>query len=93
MQIAIISIAVNTLNNWACSDFYTQLPNVSQDVCRQIRGVPESLGNYSGVHRGVPVVTIELPSALCTPTDADMRKMWQDLNGWLDRTLPVADAG
>ncbi len=31
---------------------------------------PGSLGNYGGVHRGVPVVTIELPSAIRTPTDS-----------------------
>jgi protein MpaA len=50
-----------------------------------------SLGNYGGVHRGMPVVTVELPSALRTPTDAEMLKMWQDLRAWMDKTLLPAD--
>jgi len=29
------------------------------------------------------VVTIELPSALRTPTDAEMRQMWFDLLRWV----------
>ena len=42
---------------------------------------PGSLGNYGGVHKGMPVVTIELPSALRTPMDVEMRQMWLDLRG------------
>lgn len=34
---------------------------------------PGSLGNYGGVHKGVPVVTIELPNAMHTPLAAEMR--------------------
>jgi murein peptide amidase A len=41
-----------------------------------------SLGNYGGVHKGVPVVTIELPNAQRTPLDAEMRQMWADLLRW-----------
>jgi len=48
---------------------------------------PGSLGNYGGVHKGVPVVTIELPSAIRTPTEAEMRQMWLDLLRWLDERL------
>lgn len=55
----------------------------------QVGVFPGSLGNYSGVQRGVPVVTVELPSALRTPSDPEMRKMWQDLTQWIDRTLPA----
>jgi hypothetical protein len=44
---------------------------------------PGSLGHYGGVHKGVPVVTIELPSAIRTPTDAEMRQMWLDLLRWV----------
>jgi hypothetical protein len=52
------------------------------------------LGNYSGVQRGIPVVTVELPNALRTPTNAEMAKMWRDLNFWMDKTLsaPVQQA-
>ena len=43
---------------------------------------PGSLGNYGGVHKGVPVVTIELPNAMRTPLDSEMRQMWLDLLRW-----------
>ncbi len=48
---------------------------------------PGSLGHYGGVHRGVPVVTIELPSAIRTPTEAEMRQMWLDLLRWIGERL------
>ena len=48
---------------------------------------PGSLGHYGGVHRGVPVVTIELPSAIRTPTNAEMRQMWIDLLRWIGERL------
>lgn len=48
----------------------------------QVGIFPGSLGNFGGVHKGVPVVTIELPSATRTPTDAEMRQMWLDLLRW-----------
>jgi len=53
----------------------------------QVGVFPGSLGNYSGVQRGVPVVTVELPSALRTPTDAEMLKMWRDLRAWMNQTF------
>ena len=48
---------------------------------------PGSLGNYGGVHQGVPVVTIELPNATRTPLDAEMGQMWLDLNVWISKHL------
>jgi hypothetical protein len=48
----------------------------------QVGIFPGSLGNYGGVHKKVPVVTIELPSALRTPQDAEIRQMWLDLIRW-----------
>lgn len=57
----------------------------------QVGVFPGSLGNYSGVQRGMPVVTVELPSALRTPTDVEMLKMWQDLNTWMTQTLKPDD--
>lgn len=50
---------------------------------------PGSLGHYGGVHRGVPVVTIELPSAIRTPTNAEMRQMWIDLLRWIGERVSV----
>lgn len=53
---------------------------------------PGSLGNYGGVHKGTPVVTIELNSAIRTPLDVEMRQMWLDLNRWMGEHLkPVKD--
>jgi hypothetical protein len=48
----------------------------------QVGIFPGSLGNYGGVHKGVPVVTIELSNAQRTPLDAEMRQMWIDLLRW-----------
>lgn len=49
----------------------------------QVGIFPGSLGNYGGVHKGVPVVTVELPNATRTPLDAEMRQMWLDLLRWM----------
>jgi murein peptide amidase A len=48
---------------------------------------PGSLGHYGGVHKGVPVVTIELPNAMRTPLDAEMRQMWLDLLRWMGERM------
>lgn len=53
----------------------------------QVGIFPGSLGNYGGVHKGVPVVTIELPNAMRTPLDAEMRQMWLDLLRWIGERL------
>jgi protein MpaA len=58
----------------------------------QVGIFPGSLGNYGGVHKGVPVVTIELPNSMRTPLDAEMRQMWLDLLRWTATRLS-ADAG
>jgi protein MpaA len=53
----------------------------------QVGIFPGSLGNYGGVHKGVPVVTIELPNATRTPLDAETRQMWLDLLRWMGERL------
>ena len=53
----------------------------------QVGIFPGSLGNYGGVHKGVPVVTIELPNATRTPLDAETRQMWLDLQRWIMERL------
>jgi predicted deacylase len=59
----------------------------------QVGIYPGSLGNYAGIHRRVPVVTVELPSALRTPTEAEMAQMWTDLLRWAaERLGPAASA-
>lgn len=53
---------------------------------------PGSLGNYGGLHKGVPVVTIELPSALRAPLPAETRQMWSDLQRWMSAHLQVKES-
>ena len=53
---------------------------------------PGSLGNYGGIHKGMPVVTIELPSAYRTPQEAEMRQMWLDLLRWMSAHIPPPPA-
>ncbi|HPH12730.1 MAG TPA: M14 family zinc carboxypeptidase [Burkholderiaceae bacterium] len=55
----------------------------------QVGIFPGSLGNYGGVHKGVPVVTIELSNAGRTPLDAEMRQMWLDLSRWMSERIPA----
>ena len=56
----------------------------------QVGIFPGSLGNYGGVNKGVPVVTIELPSSTRTPLDAEMRQIWLDLQRWIGERLGPA---
>jgi murein peptide amidase A len=53
---------------------------------------PGSLGNYGGMHRNVPVVTLELPHANRLPPDAEVRQMWADLLKWTDQRLALTRA-
>ena len=59
----------------------------------QVGIFPGSLGNYGGVHKGMPVVTIELPSALLTPRNVEIQRMWTDLRDWMGITLADALSG
>jgi protein MpaA len=64
-------------------------PQLGRLYLDQVGIFPGSLGHYGGVHQGTPVVTVELPSALRTPLDAEMRQMWQDLSRWMgERVRP-----
>jgi protein MpaA len=53
----------------------------------QLGVFPGSLGNYGGVHKGMPVVTIELPHAQETPSNEDIKLMWLDLRKWMNQRL------
>ncbi len=50
---------------------------------------PGSLGNYAGVKRGIPVVTIELPSANQAMSQVQAHDMWADMLVWLGKTIPL----
>jgi murein peptide amidase A len=49
----------------------------------QVGVYPGSLGNYSGIQKGVPVVTLELPHALNMPSSFEQDRMWRDMLAWL----------
>lgn len=44
---------------------------------------PGSLGNYSGMHQEIPVLTIELPHALNMPNQNEIVRIWQDMQAWI----------
>jgi hypothetical protein len=54
---------------------------------------PGSLGNYAGVHKRIPVITIELPYAGIMPSRSEIRKIWVDLVAWLRRNIPKQQGG
>lgn len=45
---------------------------------------PGSLGNYSGVHKNVPVITIELANAQKMPSDTEVKRIWLDMLDWIN---------
>lgn len=48
---------------------------------------PGSLGNYGGLFKQVPVVTIELPNATTMPAQAEQLAMWQDMLKWMKNNI------
>lgn len=48
---------------------------------------PGSLGNYAGINRNIPVITLELPHAWEMPSQKDSDLIWQDIVGWLKKTF------
>ena len=44
---------------------------------------PGSLGNYGGIHKDIPVVTIELPNSQQMPVEAEVVRIWQDMLSWV----------
>ncbi len=48
---------------------------------------PGSLGNYAGVQKRIPVVTIELPHAGIMPSPQEVSDIWVDLVRWLRRNM------
>lgn len=54
----------------------------------QVGVYPGSLGNYSGLHRNIPVITIELPNARTMPSRAEVQRIWQDMLAWIHKSVP-----
>lgn len=53
----------------------------------QVGIYPGSLGNYGGVDKNVPVVTVELKHAIDPPSAKELDRMWEDLTEWIDKRL------
>jgi len=58
--------------------------NIGELYLHQLGVFPGSLGNYAGLNRSIPVVTLELPSAGIMPAREQIALMWRDLVAWLD---------
>jgi murein peptide amidase A len=57
-------------------------------VFNRVGVYPGSLGNYGGLHKNVPVITIELPNALAMPPDAEVKRIWLDMLRWIEANVP-----
>ncbi len=44
---------------------------------------PCSLGNYAGIQKGIPVITIGLLHSGIMPSKQQVSRYWTDLVGWL----------
>jgi len=53
---------------------------------------PGSLGNYGGMHKNVPVITIELPNAQAMPPRDEVLRIWKDMLAWIERSVPAGSA-
>jgi murein peptide amidase A len=51
---------------------------------------PGSLGNYGGLYKQIPVITIELPNAVAMPSQRDQLALWQDMLAWIKGNLTPA---
>jgi len=60
-------------------------------VFNRVGVYPGSLGNYSGMHKKVPVITIELPNAQTMPTSAEAKRIWLDMLTWIRQNVPAQD--
>ncbi len=48
---------------------------------------PGSMGRYIGVHRGIPLLTVELESAFSMPRQGDMDLIWEDTLAWIENNV------
>ncbi|MFQ5660660.1 MAG: M14 family murein peptide amidase A [Gammaproteobacteria bacterium] len=50
---------------------------------------PGSLGNYAGIQKQIPVVTIELPYAGIMLKPPEISHIWRDLVSWLTKNIQI----
>ncbi|WP_235953251.1 M14 family zinc carboxypeptidase [Noviherbaspirillum galbum] len=56
-------------------------------VFNRVGVYPGSLGNYGGANKNVPVITIELPNSLAMPPAEEVRRIWADMLGWMEKNV------
>lgn len=49
----------------------------------QLGVYPGSMGNFFGLFKQIPLVTIELPNATTMPSQKDQQEMWRDMLKWI----------
>jgi hypothetical protein len=53
----------------------------------QLGVYPGSLGNFGGVYKNIPVITIELPNATTMPSPHEQRQIWDDMLAWIKKNI------
>lgn len=48
---------------------------------------PGSLGNYAGINRNIPVITLELPHSWEMPSELETTQIWEDIVSWLKKNV------
>ncbi|MBK6741539.1 MAG: succinylglutamate desuccinylase/aspartoacylase family protein [Hydrogenophilales bacterium] len=56
----------------------------------QLGVYPGSMGNYCGLFKQIPVVTIELPNATSMPDPREQQAMWRDMLVWIKDNIKVS---
>ncbi|MDH3647372.1 MAG: M14 family zinc carboxypeptidase [Gammaproteobacteria bacterium] len=50
---------------------------------------PGSMGRYIGIHKGIPLLTLELESAFGMPAQNEVYAIWYDMLGWLHEKIAL----
>jgi protein MpaA len=48
---------------------------------------PGSLGNYLGLYKNTPVITLELPNAQTMPPTVEVQRIWADMLAWIRQNV------
>ncbi|HEY5800303.1 MAG TPA: M14 family zinc carboxypeptidase [Burkholderiaceae bacterium] len=48
---------------------------------------PGSLGNYLGMYKNTPVITLELPNAQAMPPPVEVQRIWADMLTWIRQNV------
>ncbi len=73
-------------------DFDSQVLNTAPKSLGKLRlnllgTYPGSLGNYAGINKNIPVITLELPHAWEMPSENESDLIWIDIVSWLKKHL------